>query len=240
MNNSRKHVFCFLSIIITSIITVSISFASTDFILFSNTNSKGLRCEFVEIENNHIKCNEGKIIINFELSNVRGLEITTEGNTYQIQQFTTDNIIKINAINSDKIKRQKEKLKDKGEQSNYNFVQSIKRKYTQNIGNSTLSISVQVVGFIIFLIGSFGYLIATFRTSIIWGLSCLFLPFVSFIFLFVHWKNASKPFFTSMMGIAIIFLGVLLTQPNGSTAQIIKPGASFSKTKKVSGGTTST
>ncbi|MFC1827334.1 excalibur calcium-binding domain-containing protein [Thermodesulfobacteriota bacterium] len=234
MNAARKYVFCFTGIIIASLITVSISFATTEFILLTNNNSQGIRCEFVEIDNNYIKCDEGKITTNFELSNVRGLEITNEVNTYQIQQFTTDNIEKINDINADKIKRHIEKL-NKGEQSSHNFVQSIKRKYKQNIGNSTLSMIVQGVGFIIFLIGSFGYLIATFRTSIIWGLSCLFLPFVSFIFLFVHWEKASKPFFTSMTGIAIIFLGVLLTHPNGSTAQIIKPGASFSKTNNVGG-----
>jgi hypothetical protein len=234
MNAARKYVFCFTGIIIASLITVSISFATTEFILLTNNNSQGIRCEFVEIDNNYIKCDEGKITTNFELSNVRGLEITNEVNTYQIQQFTTDNIEKINDINADKIKRHKEKL-NKGEQSSHNFVQSIKRKYKQNIGNSTLSMIVQGAGFIIFLIGSFGYLIATFRTSIIWGLSCLFLPFVSFIFLFVHWKKASKPFFTSMTGIAIIFLGVLLTHPNGSTARIIKPGASFSKTNNVGG-----
>jgi len=38
-----------------------------------------------------------------------------------------------------------------------------------------------------------------------------------------------------MIGIAIIFLGVFLARPNGSTAQIIKPGASFSKTNNVAG-----
>ena len=233
MNAARKYVFCFTAIVITSVIAVSTSFATTEFILLTKNNSQRIKCDYVEIENNHIKCSEGQITINFELSNVHGLEITNEGNTHQIQQFTTDNIGKINDINSDKIKRQKEKLKNKGGQSNHNFVQSIKSKYSQNIGNSTLSMIVQGAGFIIFLIGSFGYLIATFRTSIIWGLSCLFLPFVSFLFLFVHWKNASKPFFTSMIGVAIMFLGVLLTHPNGSTAQTINPGASFSKTNNV-------
>jgi len=155
MNAARKYVFCFAVIIITSVIAVSTSFATTEFILLTKNNSQGIRCEYVEIDNNHIKCDEGKIIINFELSNVRGLEITNEGNTYQIQQFTTDNIEKINGINSDKIKGQKETLKNKDEQSGHTFVQSIKRKYTQNIGNSTLSMIVQGAGFIIFLIGSF-------------------------------------------------------------------------------------
>lgn len=235
MNAARKYVFCFASIVITSVIAVSTSFATTEFILLTKNNSQRIKCETVEIENNHIKCSEGQITINFELSNVRGLEITNEGNTYQIQQFTTDNIEKINDINFEKNKDQKETLKTRDEQSFHTFVQSIKRRYTQNIGNSTLSKTVQGAGFIIFLIGSIGYLIATFRTSIIWGLSCLFLPFVSLIFLFVHWKKASKPFFISMTGIAIIFLGVFLARPNDSPAQIIKPGASFPKTNSVAG-----
>jgi len=147
MNAARKYVFCFAALVVTSVIATSTSFATTEFILLTKNNSQRITCEYVEIENNHIKCSEGQITINFELSNVHSLEITDDGNKYQIQQFTTDNIKKINDIKSDKNKGQKETLNKKDEQSVDVFVKSIKRKFAQNIGNSTLSKIVQGSGF---------------------------------------------------------------------------------------------
>jgi len=61
-----------------------------------------------------------------------------------------------------------------------------------------------LLGLIIFLVGGITYLIAAFRAGILWGLGCLFLPPVSLIFLFVHWKTAKKPFLTQLLGWGII------------------------------------
>ena len=58
MNADRKYVFCFAVIIITSVIAVSTSFATTEFILLTKNNSQRIKCEYVEIDNNHIKCAE--------------------------------------------------------------------------------------------------------------------------------------------------------------------------------------
>jgi len=85
------------------------------------------------------------------------------------------------------------------------FIPSLKNQYRKIIDSNVFSIVFLGSGLVVFLIGSIGYLIATFRVGILWGLSCMLLPFVSFIFLFVHWRVAAKPFFISMLGVALFF-----------------------------------
>ncbi|MBE0655130.1 MAG: excalibur calcium-binding domain-containing protein [Bacteroidales bacterium] len=50
----------------------------------------------------------------------------------------------------------------------------------------------------------------------------MFLPFVSLVFLFVHWKTAAKPFLVSMLGIAILFLSTIFTPTVGTGRGISK------------------
>ena len=57
-----------------------------------------------------------------------------------------------------------------------------------------------VIGLIIFVIGGIGFLIATFRTSLLWGLGCLIISPLQIIYLFVHWDNAKKPFSIQLFG----------------------------------------
>ena len=86
----------------------------------------------------------------------------------------------------------------------------------------------------VFLIGSFGFIIAAFRVGIGWGLSCMFLPIVSLVFLIVHWKVAAKPLFVSLLGIGISFSGTLLV-PTGEAVQNIrkyKPPTTVGNKKK--------
>ena len=57
-----------------------------------------------------------------------------------------------------------------------------------------------LVGLGIFIIGGIGFLIAAFRTSLIWGLCCLFISPIQIIYLFVHWDSAKKPFLIQLVG----------------------------------------
>ncbi|MFT5730450.1 MAG: putative membrane protein [Desulforhopalus sp.] len=57
-----------------------------------------------------------------------------------------------------------------------------------------------VIGLIIFVIGGIGFLIATFRTSLLWGLGCLIISPLQIIYLFVHWDSAKKPFSIQLVG----------------------------------------
>jgi hypothetical protein len=60
------------------------------------------------------------------------------------------------------------------------------------------------IGAIVSIIGGIWFLIVAFRQSVWWGLGCLFVPFVSLVFLIMHWRDAAKPFFVSLLGTAII------------------------------------
>ena len=67
------------------------------------------------------------------------------------------------------------------------------------------------LGLAVFIIGGIGTLIASFKTSILWGLGCLFIFPVSWVFLVLHWDVAKNPFFLQLAGIAIMFVGSSLT-----------------------------
>jgi hypothetical protein len=66
------------------------------------------------------------------------------------------------------------------------------------------------IGGIISLIGGIWFLVVAFRQSIWWGLGCLFIPFVSIVFLIMHWGDAAKPFFVSLLGVAIMVVVAVL------------------------------
>ncbi|HZV37059.1 MAG TPA: hypothetical protein VFB72_20955 [Verrucomicrobiae bacterium] len=66
------------------------------------------------------------------------------------------------------------------------------------------------IGGITAFVGGIIFLIAAFRESLLWGLACLLIPFVSLIFLVLHWAEAKKGFFIQLVGLALIVIGVLI------------------------------
>lgn len=60
------------------------------------------------------------------------------------------------------------------------------------------------IGIMIAIIGGVGTLIAAFKTSIWWGLGCLFISPVSLLFLVMNWDVAKNPFFLQLVGAGII------------------------------------
>ena len=62
------------------------------------------------------------------------------------------------------------------------------------------------LGLAIILIGGLGFLIAAFKTSILWGLGCLLFYPISIVFLILYWQDAKNPFFlTAHRGLYCIF-----------------------------------
>jgi hypothetical protein len=57
-----------------------------------------------------------------------------------------------------------------------------------------------IIGLIVFVIGGIGFLIAAFRTSLLWGLGCLFISPLQIIYLFIHWDSAKQPFSIQLIG----------------------------------------
>jgi hypothetical protein len=61
-----------------------------------------------------------------------------------------------------------------------------------------------ILGMILAVVGGIWLLVVAFQESVWWGLGSLLLPFVSLIFVIMHWQVSKKPFLISLAG------GVLL------------------------------
>jgi hypothetical protein len=64
-------------------------------------------------------------------------------------------------------------------------------------------------GLILCLLGGIFLLLHGFRESVGWGLAMLFVPFVSLIFLILHWSKAKNAFFLQLWGMGIMFAGAI-------------------------------
>lgn len=60
------------------------------------------------------------------------------------------------------------------------------------------------------VVGGIMILVEAFRTSVGWGLACLFIPFVSLFFIVTHWQQCKKPFFLNLAGAGLVFVAVIV------------------------------
>lgn len=82
-----------------------------------------------------------------------------------------------------------------------------------------LGTALLFLGIAISAVAGIWFLVVAFRQSILWGLGCLFVPFVSLIFLIVHWSEAKRPFLWSLIALIPIIAGVALS--GGSFAEAL-------------------
>jgi hypothetical protein len=75
----------------------------------------------------------------------------------------------------------------------------------------TLGLILLIVGYIGAAIAGIWFLIVAFQEDVWWGLGCLFVPFVSLIFLFAHWEEAKRPFLAELAACVPLLLGTLMT-----------------------------
>ena len=66
------------------------------------------------------------------------------------------------------------------------------------------------IGVIIGIVFGIQLLIIAFQESILWGLGYLLIPFVSLIFIVVHWNKARTPFLRGLLMIPFYIIGVML------------------------------
>jgi hypothetical protein len=59
------------------------------------------------------------------------------------------------------------------------------------------------IGGFLSLIGGIWFLAKAFGTSVLWGLGCMFVPFVGLIFLIMYFKDSYKPFLVAILGTVI-------------------------------------
>ena len=75
---------------------------------------------------------------------------------------------------------------------------------------SNLSLIVISLGFIMWTIGYVWLLVISFRTNPLWGLACLFIYPMAFIFVLIHSTKAAKPFFYILIGMVAMITGIVL------------------------------
>jgi hypothetical protein len=63
------------------------------------------------------------------------------------------------------------------------------------------------VGGLIALVGGIWLLVVAFQESILWGLGCLFVPFVGIVFAIMHWPVARRPVLVWAVGFVLILAG---------------------------------
>jgi hypothetical protein len=68
-----------------------------------------------------------------------------------------------------------------------------------------------IAGGIIILVYGIFILVNAFKESILWGLGSLFVPFVSLIYVFMHWELNKKPFIRYLIGAVILIIGGVLS-----------------------------
>lgn len=69
---------------------------------------------------------------------------------------------------------------------------------------------VLVSGLLIAAGGSVWLIILAFQENPLWGLACLFLPFVSLVFAIMFWSQAKKPFLISIGGLVLSIVGIMV------------------------------
>lgn len=76
-------------------------------------------------------------------------------------------------------------------------------------GSEPLASALLLAAMALSVIAAIWFTVVTFNVSIFWGLACLFIPFASLVFLFVHWQDAKKPFlFSLFVCCPLVFAGV--------------------------------
>ena len=226
MNICKKYISIFVVELVVVLLLFTNAFTATAFYILPNDSAQKVDCDFLEIKNNQALCTANNLLMTYDIAHVKYIEVIHKGASQHFLIFTQETINKINEINSDKSATKKRKVQEDNKKKIVDFIPDSAQSLINNLknqnGNNSLNTFLAISGLIVFLIGSVGVLIATFRAGILWGLSCMFLPFVSFVFLFVHWKTAAKPFLISMLGIAILFLSTLFLPTTGTGRGISK------------------
>lgn len=219
------------------LLQVTATYAATQFYLLPEDIEREIDCDYLEIKNNQVICTETNLLITYDLTRITMIEVVHEGKLYHIQSFTQKAISRINNFNSEKLNSKKAVEQEERKQAKYpswtpdfiqrlsldsysDLVQSLQNRYKHQFGNSIVTMILLGSGLVVFLLGSLWYLIAAFRISILWGLGCIFVPFVPIVFLFAHWRVAAKPFIVSILGLAFVFTATFLMPASGTVPDI--------------------
>ena len=71
-----------------------------------------------------------------------------------------------------------------------------------------MSTVFMLIGLLVALAGTIWFLVVAFKESVFWGLGCLIVPFVSLIFLIMHFGKSWRPFALHVLGIVLFIPGM--------------------------------
>ena len=143
--------------------------ATIEFYVVPNDVSQKTNCDFLEIKDNQALCTANKLLISYDLSRMKTIEVVNRGVSSSYLLFTEETRKIINALNSEKTNDRRGNQQVKGKQSNFDFSNVTEQflsyfKYQENTG--LVSIVLLVSGLIVFFTGNFIFLVAAFRTGI--------------------------------------------------------------------------
>ncbi len=72
-----------------------------------------------------------------------------------------------------------------------------------------LAMGLFVVGIVVMTGAGLWLLAKAFQTSVLWGLGYIFVPFVSIIFVILHWPDTKKPFLYLLAGLLVFVVGAV-------------------------------
>ena len=64
-----------------------------------------------------------------------------------------------------------------------------------------------LTGYIIVVLGGLWMLVVIFQTSVVWGILSILVPFVSLLFVIMHWDDTKRPFLVQLVGLVLIYFG---------------------------------
>ena len=71
----------------------------------------------------------------------------------------------------------------------------------------SLAVIITVVGALLVLGNGILIIIDAFRTSVVWGLLCLFLPPVQIVFIVIYWNDEKRRILWTAIGYVLLVLG---------------------------------
>jgi len=75
-----------------------------------------------------------------------------------------------------------------------------------NPGRKIMS-ALLLTGYIILVLGGLWMLFVIFQTSVVWGILSILVPFVSLLFVIMHWDDTKRPFLVQIVGLVLIYFG---------------------------------
>ncbi len=77
----------------------------------------------------------------------------------------------------------------------------------------SVGVVLWAVGLIAGATGGLWLVVVAFQEGALWGLGCVFIPFVGLVFAVLHWEDAARPFLLAVAGGVLMGVGSAMGGP---------------------------